>query len=74
MRRDIDEALRGWPYDPDLDEIEAREVRAGRRGLWRYRNECTRNGGGLATPWKVLRRFPLRPAAAFRLTNEVERT
>ncbi|RUL88127.1 hypothetical protein TsocGM_09095 [Tautonia sociabilis] len=28
MRRDIDEALRGWPYDPEIDEVEAREVRA----------------------------------------------
>lgn len=28
MRRDIDEALRGWPYDPELDEVEAREVHA----------------------------------------------
>jgi hypothetical protein len=27
MRRDIDEALKGWPYDPELDEVEAREVR-----------------------------------------------
>jgi hypothetical protein len=33
MRRDIDEALRGWPYDPDAGEVVAREVRArdGRR-------------------------------------------
>ena len=28
MRRDIDDALRGWTYDPGHDEIEAREVRA----------------------------------------------
>lgn len=28
MRRDIDEALRGWPYDPELDEVEAREILA----------------------------------------------
>lgn len=28
MRRDIDEALRGWPYDPEVDEVEAREILA----------------------------------------------
>ncbi len=28
MRRDIDEALRGWPYDPEFDEVEAREILA----------------------------------------------
>jgi hypothetical protein len=28
MRRDIDEALRGWPFDPDAGEILAREVKA----------------------------------------------
>jgi hypothetical protein len=28
MRRDIDEALQGWPYEPDPGEVIAREVRA----------------------------------------------
>jgi hypothetical protein len=28
MRRDIDEALQGWPYEPDPGEVVAREVRA----------------------------------------------
>ena len=28
MRRDIDEALHGWPYEPDPGEVVAREVRA----------------------------------------------
>ena len=28
MRRDIDEALNGWPYEPDPGEVVAREVRA----------------------------------------------
>jgi hypothetical protein len=28
MRRDIDEALQGWPYEPEPGEIMAREVRA----------------------------------------------
>jgi hypothetical protein len=28
MRRDIDEALQGWPYDPEPGEVVAREVRA----------------------------------------------
>ncbi len=28
MRRDIDEALHGWPYEPDPGEVIAREVRA----------------------------------------------
>ena len=28
MRRDVDEALQGWPYDPEPGEIIAREVRA----------------------------------------------
>jgi hypothetical protein len=28
MRRDIDEALHGWPYDPEPGEVVAREVRA----------------------------------------------
>jgi len=28
MRRDIDDALRGWPHDPSSNEVEAREVRA----------------------------------------------
>jgi hypothetical protein len=28
MRRDIDEALQGWPYNPDPGEVVAREVRA----------------------------------------------
>lgn len=28
MRRDIDEALHGWPYDPRSGEIQAREVKA----------------------------------------------
>ncbi|MDE2508118.1 MAG: UvrB/UvrC motif-containing protein [Planctomycetota bacterium] len=28
MRRDIDEALHGWPYEPQTGEIAAREVRA----------------------------------------------
>lgn len=28
MPRDIDEALRGWPYDANADEVSAREVRA----------------------------------------------
>lgn len=33
MRRDIDEALRGWPFDPEAGEVLAREIRArdGRR-------------------------------------------
>jgi hypothetical protein len=28
MRRDIDEALQGWPYEPEPGEVIAREVRA----------------------------------------------
>ncbi len=28
MRRDIDEALQGWPYDPEPGEVAARQVRA----------------------------------------------
>lgn len=28
MRRDIDEALQGWPYDPEPGEVVAREARA----------------------------------------------
>jgi len=28
MRRDIDEALQGWPYEPESNEFVAREVRA----------------------------------------------
>ena len=28
MRRDIDEALQGWPYDPEAGEVVARETRA----------------------------------------------
>jgi hypothetical protein len=28
MRRDIDEAFHGWPYNPDPGEIQAREIRA----------------------------------------------
>ncbi len=28
MRRDIDDALNGWPYEPELDEIAAREIKA----------------------------------------------
>ena len=28
MRRDIDEALHGWPYEPEPGEVVAREVRA----------------------------------------------
>src|SRR5262245_32423521 len=28
MRRDVDEALQGWPYDPETDDVNAREVRA----------------------------------------------
>lgn len=28
MRRDIDEALQGWPYDPEPGETVAREVKA----------------------------------------------
>lgn len=28
MRRDIDEALQGWPFDPEPGETQAREVRA----------------------------------------------
>jgi UvrB/uvrC motif len=28
MRRDIDEALNGWPYEPDPGEVVAREIRA----------------------------------------------
>ncbi len=28
MRRDIDEALQGWPYDPEPGEVVGREVRA----------------------------------------------
>src|ERR671916_2615171 len=28
MRRDIDEALQGWPYEPEPNELVAREVRA----------------------------------------------
>lgn len=28
MRRDIDDALQGWPYDPEPNEVVAREVRA----------------------------------------------
>ena len=28
MRRDIDEAIQGWPYDPEPGEVVAREVRA----------------------------------------------
>ncbi|MDX2038474.1 MAG: UvrB/UvrC motif-containing protein [Isosphaeraceae bacterium] len=28
MRRDIDDALLGWPYDPDPGEVVAREIRA----------------------------------------------
>ena len=28
MRRDIDEALQGWPYEPEPGEVVAREVRA----------------------------------------------
>ncbi len=28
MRRDIDEALHGWPYDPEPGEVVAREVRS----------------------------------------------
>jgi hypothetical protein len=28
MRRDIDDALQGWPYDPEPGEVVAREVRA----------------------------------------------
>ena len=28
MRRDIDEALQGWPYEPEPNEFVAREVRA----------------------------------------------
>jgi regulator of replication initiation timing len=28
MRRDVDEALHGWPYEPDSGEVIAREVRA----------------------------------------------
>jgi hypothetical protein len=28
MRRDIDEAIHGWPYDPEPGEVVAREVRA----------------------------------------------
>jgi hypothetical protein len=28
MRRDVDEALQGWPYDPEPGDVVAREVRA----------------------------------------------
>ncbi len=28
MRRDLDEAIQGWPYDPEPGEIIAREVQA----------------------------------------------
>ena len=28
MRRDIDEAIQGWPFDPEMGEVIAREVRA----------------------------------------------
>src|SRR6516165_1836596 len=28
MRRDMDDALAGWPYDPEPGEVIAREVRA----------------------------------------------
>ena len=28
MRRDMDDAIQGWPYDPEPGEVIAREVRA----------------------------------------------
>ena len=68
MRRDIDEALQGWPYDPEPGEVVAREVRArdGRTVLqirvelgllsWRSRAGPTASGPhGFATYLDYLR-------------------